>query len=640
MTEKNKLKTPFTFYTPQKSYTRYVETAMRNGGVILLEAGTGFGKTVSNLYGTFSGLDADETSLYYLSRTHEQNEQIVKELEALNTANFPDVRTGIQIASRHQLCHVPEVRDSPPAIASDLCMEFRKLRKKKGFRKARDCCSLSTLKDEESLIVKLPIILGLDDLRTIASHGCCAYLTCRELITLHDVIAGNYLYFLSDSIRENIGIPLRNARVILDEGHNLERVLEDIYSRNLRTYHLQKAIEEVQVLSNFRLGDFLENFRDLFHWYGKKAAEEEIPFSCHEFIDRCHDFSIDQESVDSFLEDVSLTREEILTEMRKISKKKRLSFLNVDRVYSFAENIFLSPEDFGLIAQKSGKGFKLTLQCLNPALPFSNVVKHAKTIVICSGTLSPIDLQQEILGIPSAVKKQFGTVINPDHAKIVLISHGPGGQLLTTRYTYRNENPEVFDDYRTAIHELMAMLPEGGGLAFFPSYSIMEQISPELMDKTFNCYVEPRNASDNHRVLQDYKDDIDQGQKALLCGVLGGKFSEGANFPGNYSRAVIVNGIPYPPPDPYITLKRAFYEKKRRGLGNEWYAAQAFRKVAQALGRGWRNKEDYAMGFLLDKRYIQSEDQFPLWLAMRMKRIESWKLIKQEIKAFFTKHQV
>ncbi|MHA2335428.1 MAG: helicase C-terminal domain-containing protein, partial [Candidatus Hodarchaeales archaeon] len=461
---------------------------------------------------------------------------------------------------------------------------------------------------------------------------------CRELLVLHDIIAGNYLYLLNESIRENIGISIHNARVILDEGHNLETVLENIESRKLRSYNLQKSIEEVQSLDKLRLVEFLENFRDLFHYYGKNAAEEGTPFGCHEFIERCEDFAIDQVAVEVFLEDVSISRDDILSELRQRSKKRRLTFLNVDRVYSFAENIFMSPDDFGLISRKIGKDFSLTLQCLNPALPFSDVVQNAKSVIICSGTLTPMKLQQEILGIPTATKKQFGTIINPDQVKILIIGESPRKRPLTSKYTYRIENPEVFNDFCFTILTIIDLLPEGGILSFFPSYDIMNKVISGIKGKNYNYYSEVRDAAENHIILQDYKADIDQGNKTLLSGVLGGKFSEGANFPGNYSRAVIVCGIPYPPPNPYISLKRAFYEKKRKGLGMEWYKAQAFRKVAQALGRGWRNKEDYAMGFLLDSRYSYSIDQFPLWLVKRMKKEKRWDLIQKDIEIFFSKH--
>ncbi|MHA1449127.1 MAG: helicase C-terminal domain-containing protein [Candidatus Hodarchaeales archaeon] len=636
--QSDKYRPPFTFYTPQKVYTKIITETMMKGRIVLLEAGTGFGKTIANLYGAFLTLESGKDLLIYLSRTHEQNEQIVKELDSLNDTNFPEVRTGLQIASRHQLCHVQEVREAPTSIASDLCREMRKMRKK-GIRKARNCCALSTVKEEEDLMVKIPLILNLQNLRTIAADaGCCAYLTCREMVGLHDVVSGSYLYFLHDSIRESIGLPLKNAKIILDEGHNLEAVLEDVYSRRLNSFQLKRAIDEVQLISNYILGSFLENIRDLFGYLSKNSSESGIPYSCLDFIDMCSDFSIDQTAIENFIEDVSRSREDIINEKKKSRHNKTVSFLNVDNVCSFLENIFLSPENFGIITRSTGRGFSVVLQCLNPALPFETVVQNAKSVVICSGTLTPLDLQQEILGIPSAIKKQFGSIINPENALILVISNHPDGQRLTTSYEYRNENPEVFKHYKQAINEIMKNLPAGGGLAFFPSYNIMDQVL--LSDNTrkgFTYYVESRDPVENSSIFQDYKTEIKSGKQALLCGVFGGKFAEGANFPGNLARAVMVCGIPYPPPDPYIKLKRSFYEHQKNGLGKEWYKAQAFRRVAQALGRGWRNKDDFAMGFLLDYRFSShsSRSQFPLWLETRMKNASNWASVKLEMGKFF-----
>lgn len=67
-----------------------------------------------------------------------------------------------------------------------------------------------------------------------------------------------------------------------------------------------------------------------------------------------------------------------------------------------------------------------------------------------------------------------------------------------------------------------------------------------------------------------------------------GRSSEGVDFLDACARAVLVIGIPYPPLyDVTVRLKRAFNHDHEAllGSGDDWYAAEAFRAVNQAVGK-------------------------------------------------------
>ena len=74
---------------------------------------------------------------------------------------------------------------------------------------------------------------------------------------------------------------------------------------------------------------------------------------------------------------------------------------------------------------------------------------------------------------------------------------------------------------------------------------------------------------------------------ALLMAVMRGRSSEGVDFLDECARAVVVVGIPYPPLyETSVRLKRAFNRDHEAllGSGDDWYAAEAFRAVNQAIG--------------------------------------------------------
>ena len=80
---------------------------------------------------------------------------------------------------------------------------------------------------------------------------------------------------------------------------------------------------------------------------------------------------------------------------------------------------------------------------------------------------------------------------------------------------------------------------------------------------------------------------------AILLAVMRGRSSEGVDFLDACARAVLVVGIPYPPLyDVTVRLKRAFNHEHQAmlGSGDDWYAAEAFRAVNQAVGESQQHK--------------------------------------------------
>ena len=80
-------------------------------------------------------------------------------------------------------------------------------------------------------------------------------------------------------------------------------------------------------------------------------------------------------------------------------------------------------------------------------------------------------------------------------------------------------------------------------------------------------------------------------------------------------------GVPYASlTDPKIMAQREYYERKQKRMGSQWYQDEAIQTVNQSLGRAWRHKDDYAMGFLLDSRYYwpSNRNRITEWIKRRM----------------------
>ena len=113
----------------------------------------------------------------------------------------------------------------------------------------------------------------------------------------------------------------------------------------------------------------------------------------------------------------------------------------------------------------------------------------------------------------------------------------------------------------------------------------------------------------------------DGGTGAVMCAVMRGKVSEGLSLSDGLCRMVIVAGIPLPPRNDSLVkaqmqrLDRVCREAKRvqaggwgeaaAGVtGEEWYKAQGYVGVNQAVGRVIRHKGDYGAVLFLDERFV------------------------------------
>ena len=111
----------------------------------------------------------------------------------------------------------------------------------------------------------------------------------------------------------------------------------------------------------------------------------------------------------------------------------------------------------------------------------------------------------------------------------------------------------------------------------------------------------------------------------VLLGVLGGRSSEGADFPGAQMNTCIIAGIPYARPttriDSQIAYLDAQFEKKGREFG---YVIPAIRSASQAAGRPIRSIKDQGLILFLDDRFKQPYIArfLPLWLRQNTRPLD------------------
>lgn len=634
--------------------------------------------------------------IYFCSRTHSQLAQVVDELKNCPPSYLepPDpsnpVATALQtcvLGSKPNYCVNPKV-NRIPAQVDDKCQQLVQESKCPYFRK---------LKKTNDLRRATPPVWDIEDMLALAKrHRECAYFRARDALDHANIVFCPYNYLLDPSIREAVGITLKNSIVVLDEAHNVEDTCRSSASLEITSDILEAAIKAFTVVIkggnrppsynallkllngiNRWLAHVILNAKTMLQatgfeeesrvWNGADALAMLAEFSGltkdNFQVMKQHVVAVaenekelsangDQNESSRGRGDANTTETTILLGALALNTVRNI--MNVVD-YMFRDELKYL-DDFKLIVmrnrplwnnrKKSGRGSgtptkapsgdgwqtKLCIWCLNAAVAFSDVIKNARSVILTSGTLSPMESFAGELGTDFPIRLEANHVVNMRKQVFVgAVMNGPGFVDLSS--TYKNQQEFRYQD---SIGELLLQYSHavpGGILMFLPSYFLMDKLASRwkqtgLLAKIEGCktvFLEPRNAGkDFDALLDDYKSVIaetsastqvkaENGEQkqtgAVFLAVYRGKVSEGIDFSNDNARAVLAVGIPYPSvKELQVSLKRKYQDEKSRVdkklvNGHVWYNLQAFRALNQALGRCIRHRLDYGAIILLDSRH-------------------------------------
>ena len=270
------------------------------------------------------------------------------------------------------------------------------------------------------------------------------------------------------------------------------------------------------------------------------------------------------------------------------------------------------------------------------------------------------------------------------------IGNFPDGRPLTVSYSQYKEH-SFFPRLGEAIACVVESVPRGGILIFFPSYSFLNkcigcwnpfnpnnnafpnqhrypQIWARLIQSKQKVIVEPTGSQERfEEARNEYAETIKRDGSCILLAVFRGKMSEGISFNDDNARCVICVGLPFPNSfDRNVKSKKAYNEEQRKIRkknnilpGLDWYSQQAYRAIAQALGRCIRHGADYGAIVLMDSRHCddgspndgicRSHRNLPKWMRHHVRTLSMQAVggignqpveggylgLKQEMNSFF-----
>ncbi|KFP80428.1 Fanconi anemia group J protein, partial [Apaloderma vittatum] len=644
--------------------------------------------------------------IFFGTRTHKQISQITRELKRTAYSGVPMTI----LSSRDYTCIHPMVSSS--SSRNEMCVEL--LEGKHG----KSCLYYHAVHklDEHHTLQSAHGMYQAWDIEDLVRLGkklrACPYFAARELMVGADIVFCPYNYLLDPQIRESMEINLKGQVVILDEAHNIEDCARESVSYSVTESQLRAAREELDsmVNSNIRQKDH-EPLRavccSLTNWLHESSSqlvERGYESSCKvwsgkEMLEILHNmgitvitFPILQKHLATVLEKEEkisvLGREELVTipivspatqmmlkglfmvlwclfkdnsrfaEDYRVALQQTYAWMNENQPdVSDTSAFFTQPKRKRNLRQKTAVHV-LNFWCLNPAVAFSNL-NDVRTIVLTSGTLSPMDSFSSELGVKFSIQLEANHIIRNSQVWVGTVGAGPNGQKLCA--TFQHAETFAFQDEVGALLLSVCQTIGQGILCFLPSYKLLDKLKDRWMhtglwrnlELVKTVIAEPQGGakSDFDELLKIYYDAIKcKGEKdgALLIAVCRGKVSEGLDFCDENARAVITIGIPFPNvKDLQVELKRKYNDqhKNTRGLlpGSQWYEIQAYRALNQALGRCIRHRNDWGALILVDDRFRNNPNKYitglSKWIRQQIKHHENFSSALESLQEFALRNQ-
>lgn len=517
---------------------------------------------------------------------------------------------------------------------------------------------------------------------------CCPYFLTRRLLEIANVVVYNFSYLLDPKVANMVSKSIsKNSIVIFDEAHNCDNVCIEALSVNFNRKTLDLASQNLNSLNESVEGMMRTNKKRLTEEYERllkglqnenvdisqemlanptlpedvlteavpgqvRKAEQFIKMMSQivvylkqrmdgKFTDDVNRvqietpsaflfdfekrFSIDPKilrythgRLDSLLHTLEVVDLDSFTPVTKVA-----DFLTLISTPSYKTGFMLVIEPFSDSRSKFRDPI-IQLACLDASIAIKPVFERFDSVIITSGTLSPIDLYPKLLNFNPVVTRSLHMSMARPCILPLVVSRGNDQTQVTSNYESKDDL-NVSRNYGELLVETCKNVPDGI-VCFFTAYERMERYVLEwenfgILNQVLQhklIFIETKDIVETTLALDNYRRACDCGRGAVFLSVARGKVSEGIDFEKHYGRAVILFGVPYQYTESRILKERLTYLKARFSIPeNDFLTFDAIRSASQCLGRVLRSKQDWGIMILADHRYNhpQKKKKLPGWIT-------------------------
>ncbi|TKY46007.1 DNA repair helicase UVH6 [Spatholobus suberectus] len=454
-----------------------------------------------------------------------------------------------------------------------------------------------------------PGVYTLQDLRAFGKEkGWCPYFLARHMVQFANVVVYSYQYLLDPKVAGIISKEMQKESVVVfDEAHNIDNVCIEALSVSVRRQtiegarrNLNRMRQEIDKFKATDAGRLRAEYNRLVEglalrgdlpatdaWLANPALpddilKEAVPGNirrAEHFIHvlrrlvqylegRLETENVEKESPVSFVvstlnhagidqKTLKFCYDRLHSLMMTLEITDTDEFLHIQTICDFATLVGTYARGFSIIIEPFDERMPhipdpvLQLCCHDASLAIKPVFERFQSVVITSGTLSPIDLYPRLLNFNPVVSRSFTMSLTRDCICPMVLTRGSDQLPVSTKFDMRSDLG-VVRNYGRLLLEMASVVPDGI-VCFFVSYSYMDGIVntwnetgilKEIMQHKL-VFIETQDVVETTLALDNYRKACDCGRGAIFFSVARGKVAEGIDFDRHYGRLVIMFGVPF-----------------------------------------------------------------------------------------------
>jgi len=628
-------------YDPRKNQTAIIQTikkTLKYEDDLIFESGTGSGKTICTLTAALDFALENDKKIVYTTRTNAQQRQVILELRKIRDKNqeIKEKIFGVGMQGRSNMClfakNNPELSNGNSEELSRFCSNIKK--KTRSNDKKEGCIYYRNFLDKEKTSqaidwFKENLPTAEEFTKYCERRKLCPYEINKKLIKDSKVVIVPYIYVFDLMIRnmlfDSLAVPEDDMILIVDEAHNLPEYIRDLYSVQLSKYMLNNCLFEAErygdptilgkdyTVSDFckMLSDILDNLRDTYVYKILENGIRKGPIHNNDAFIPSHEFEeeilsrlkITSKKVHDIVGDLIAYGEKIQEYRSKEGKLPRSYLHKLGLFLDFWISTEMNQYAKLVVDSMEGKNPRIEAFCLDPSIG-AEIIKHFHSSIHMSGTLEPLEEYRDSLGLSEDTELvAYPSPFPRENRKVLFVKD------VTTKYSEMKKDEKMISRLGSYISDICNDFPKNT-MVFFPSFNIMSMFKRNSSFSNINrcVYFEEQKMTQTAlmELVSDFKEHGDSDDdKAALFSVMGGRISEGMDFPAEQLEIAMIVGIPYPKPTARQRGLQHYYDIKFRKGWEYTVEAPAARKMLQSIGRLIRDENDKGVAVILDNRAVR-----------------------------------
>ena len=560
---------PYGGYRPgQRKLAAAVYSAIRDEFIMMAEAPTGVGKTVSTLFPALKAMGEGKLDrIFYLTAKTVARTVAEESLERMRGVGA--VVKSVTLTAKERICFTGEKKCNPEDCSFA----------KGHFDRINDCLMDALVHQDH---------MDRPQVEAYAmKHRVCPAEFALDVANFSDVIVCDYNYVFDPLARLQrffVEVTERYA-FLVDEAHNLPHRAREMFSASLcrdDILALRKAFPK-----KTEPYKALGKLNTQMHALQKGLKSEELVFRTSPLIDGKLLATLGKafDACVMYLMD---------TEGFELGKTESELMLRCYR-FNFISDYFL---DGHLWIDSDEAGGTCKMMCVDPSSALAGSYQNAVSTIVFSATMVPYSYYEEVLGIKDCRKLVLESPFPAENKKMIL------GAGIDTRLGAREKH------YERMVAFILALVRSkvANYLVFCPSYEFLKQIESRLADQMVSGRIVSQftgmTEADKIAFLENFEK---EGSETVIgMAVLGGSFSEGIDLVGERLEGVVLIGLGTPYMSHENELIKTYYDQRQKNGYTYAYVYPAINKIVQAVGRLIRTETDQGVVLFLEDRYLHS----------------------------------